>query len=114
MGMPCPYRARNGPQLHRFFGIKTSGLSTAGCHSLSSAALPLWNKDIWTINGWLQLIVSGLFPSSVFKSNDFTQHFKYPGTDARAVVKYLEILTQRVQKKISNFILEKIAVIFDG
>lgn len=54
--------------------------------------------------GWIDFITKAFLPFSVVENETYRKHLRYPHIGRKSLIKYMESLTQRVEKNISSFI----------
>ena len=73
-----------------------------------------WPKKAQTLSAWLLLIVNGLLPFSFCENECARQCMKQGPISRKTLMKYLNKLTVVVEKKITEMLPEKFAIVFDG
>ena len=90
-------------------------LSDAGYAENSSASESLFfNSKTVQMHGWLDLVLNGLLPFCIVDNPVFIRCVKFKPIARNTLSKYMSLLTQRVEQKVSAILPDKFAVIFDG
>ena len=66
------------------------------------------------IYGWMGLIINGLLPFSAAESKVFRRNVKHDAPCLETFMKYMSLLTEVVENKISSFLPLKFTLVFDG
>ena len=64
--------------------------------------------------GWFDLIINGMLPFSAVEKSIFRTHVKHKPVSLSSFMRYLPRLTESVERKITQLLTSKFAVIFDG
>ncbi len=57
-------------------------------------------------------MVSGLFPFSIVDDKDIMRHVRYESVQVKTLMKYITILTEDVEKKITTVLPSNTAIAF--
>lgn len=74
----------------------------------------LWKPNTVKVHGWLQYVVHNLRPFDSCENDDVVAHVKYPKMDVDTLLKYMELVTKKVEKKIAKELPDKFAIVIDG
>ena len=66
------------------------------------------------IYGWLDWVISNLFPFSFVENAKNREYSHLDKTDHKTLMKYMFLLVKRVERKIANEMPKKIGLMFDG
>lgn len=74
----------------------------------------LWKKTTCRVHGWLQYTIHNLRPFNSCENLDVFRHIKHETISQKTLLKYVENLTELVEKKLSQLLPEKFALMLDG
>lgn len=74
----------------------------------------LWKKTTCRLHGWFQYTIHNLRPFNSCENLDVFRHIKHETISQKTLLKYVENLTELVEKKLSQLLPEKFALILDG
>jgi len=82
---------------------------------LDVAPFSLWypEKSI-KVYGWIEFVALALQPISVVENDRITKHIKYGSLSVKSLKKYMNLLAEKVEKKLAEILPSKFALIFDG
>lgn len=90
--------------------LESGGVAADG----RSTLLSFWPRKAQNIHGWLELVIMGLFPFS-FCENQYAKRYMRPESiTVKTYMKYMALLADVVEKKISNLLPNTFALVFDG
>lgn len=81
---------------------------------LEGKASYFFDPKVISVHGWMDLVVHSLLPFSIIDQPSFHRHVKYSPIDNKTFVKYLGLLTQRVESKIRAALPDLFSIAFDG
>ena len=73
-----------------------------------------YDPKVVTIHGWIDSVISSLLPFTIVEQSSFRKHTRYKSIDYKKFMKYLSLLTKRVEFKIRQRFPDLFSLIFDG
>ncbi len=92
--------------------LADNGSTSASTESTSYSLF--YQKKCVAVHGWIDFVVMGLQPFSVVENSVLIRQSKYESINHKTLGKYMQMLTERVERKISRLLPDKFALVFDG
>ena len=74
----------------------------------------LWPRKTKQIHAWMEVVIKGLQPFSLVASKWVRKHFAHESICNNTLVKYMEKLVPRIERKLSKKIPDRFALVIDG
>ncbi len=73
-----------------------------------------YSRKVVNKHGWQEFVIHGLLPFSVAENVQYRKHVKYQSISVKSLRKYVDLLTSKVEAKISALLPNKFGIVFDG
>lgn len=105
-------------ELHAYQYLESfKGMGTAESAVGSERPVPqvfVWKPRTVTIDGYLRYIIHNILPFGSFKNYDVVCHVKYDAPNIKTIMKYIDLLSDRVEETISSTFSSTFSIVFYG